>query len=163
MKTKARKLPTENCAGIEFIHHGCKHFNPNKFGPVINYRFTKPSGGFWASPVKADFGWKEWCEREDFYTNKLARSFTFTLSENARVYCIRSVDDLIGIPSVREHEYKSPYDMFFPDFEQMLIDGIDAVMVEISKDRRLYWALYGWDCDSILIMNPDIIVEGKKK
>lgn len=41
------------------------------------------------------------------------------------------------------------------DFEKMLADGIDAVEIEIDE---LYYALYGWDCDSILIMNPDIVV-----
>lgn len=39
----------------------------------------------------------------------------------------------------------------------------DAVEVLISEDRRLYQQLYGWDCDSILIMNPDIVIEKKGK
>jgi len=42
------------------------------------------------------------------------------------------------------------------DFEKLA--GIyDAIDVSISNDPELHFALYGWDCDSILIMNPDII------
>jgi hypothetical protein len=37
-------------------------------------------------------------------------------------------------------------------------DGVDAIKLNLSKgDYELYYELYGWDCDSILIMNPDII------
>ena len=45
----------------------------------------------------------------------------------------------------------------FPDFEKLVSDGVDAIEFFISDDNKLYWDLYGWDCDSILIMNPNII------
>ena len=35
--------------------------------------------------------------------------------------------------------------------------GVDAMWVDISADRDLYMELYGWDCDSIVVFNPDII------
>ena len=39
----------------------------------------------------------------------------------------------------------------------------DAIELHLSDEvtddylESLYFKLYGWDCDSILIMNPDII------
>ena len=53
----------------------------------------------------------------------------------------------------------SAVEWVFIDFEKLAEQGWDAVEVKISNDMRLYWALYGWDCDSILIMNPDVVVE----
>ena len=44
------------------------------------------------------------------------------------------------------------------DFEK-LAETYDAVEVSISSDFDLYYKLYGWDCDSIVIMNPDVVVE----
>ena len=46
------------------------------------------------------------------------------------------------------------------DFEK-LAQEYDAIEVLISGDPGLYYELYGWDCDSILIMNPEIIIEEK--
>ena len=44
------------------------------------------------------------------------------------------------------------------DFEK-LAETYDAIEVSISDDFELYYQLYGWDCNSIVIMNPKIIVE----
>ncbi|MFR3519297.1 MAG: hypothetical protein ACLTT4_12785 [Coprobacillus cateniformis] len=44
------------------------------------------------------------------------------------------------------------------DFEE-LKRQYDAIEVNISNDYGLYWKLYGWDCDSILVMNSDVVVE----
>ena len=49
----------------------------------------------------------------------------------------------------------------FLDFEK-LSKEYDAIEVNISECRDLYYSLYGWDCDSIVIMNPDIIEEIKQ-
>ena len=49
------------------------------------------------------------------------------------------------------------------DFE-LLTYEYDAIELHLSEDNSrgdfmecLYWVLYGWDCDSILIMNPDVV------
>ena len=42
---------------------------------------------------------------------------------------------------------------------EKLAEIYDAVEVSISSDFDLYYKLYGWDCDSIVIMNPDVVVE----
>ena len=60
-------------------------FNKGLFNPIKNTSFTKPDGGYWASPVDSSWGWKDWCEVEDFSECKESNSFRFTLKEDARV------------------------------------------------------------------------------
>lgn len=140
----------------KYIHYGHKNFDREKFGNIRNYKgFTKPYGGFWASPVDAEFGWKEWCEREDFRECSLGCSFTFTLSPEAKVLYIDDVGKLNGLPEAEYEFALSEWRLL--DFEKLLEQGYDAVEMNLSSDGRLYWALYGWDCDSILILNPDIV------
>ena len=35
--------------------------------------------------------------------------------------------------------------------------GNISIDFRLSNDQRLYWALYGWDCESILVFNPKAI------
>ena len=44
------------------------------------------------------------------------------------------------------------------DFEALARE-YDVLECSLSKYPSLYWSLYGWDCDSILVMNPNVIVE----
>lgn len=147
----------------KYIHYGHKKFERIMFCPIRNQEcFTKPHGGLWASPVDAKFGWSGWCAREEFRECSDDNSFTFTLSEKAVVVHIRSIKDLDCLPQV-----DSTYKMWCQlDFERLLEIGIDAIELHLSEEdtqglcvcEGLYWSLYGWDCDSILIMNPDVIV-----
>lgn len=142
---------------MEYIHYGHKHFEVNEFEPISNRElFPKPFGGFWASPVNAEYGWKDWNESEHFRECKLENSFKFRLNEKAKVLRIKSVNDLEELPKAQDgFGY-----MVILDFEK-LTEQYDAIEVTIGYDRDLYYALYGWDCDSILIMNPDVVVECK--
>lgn len=144
---------------VEYVHYGHKEFLKELFQPIKNREmFSKPTGGFWASRVNALYGWKDWCKDNDFRDCREDNCFRFSVSENANVLTINSVDDLKGLPKAKQPVpvESSLWDNYL-DFEQLLLNGIDAVEVNISSDRDLYMVLYGWDCDSILIMNPDIV------
>lgn len=138
---------------IRYIHYGNTKFEPERFQEVINEDYRpKPSGGFWGSPVDAEFGWKNWCERENYMECMKENSLTFTIRDDAHVLHIRSGANLGGLPMIKEE-----YGKIYLDFEKLRELGIDAIELHLSENPELYRVLYTWDCDSILIMNPDII------
>ena len=126
----------------KYIHYGCKVFDKDLFINITNMLLsTKPYGGFWASRTDAAFGWKDWCASTNY-------------RDNAKVLHINSANELKKLPVVKNDLNISSWKLL--DFEKLA--GIyDAIDVSISNDPELHFALYGWDCDSILIMNPDII------
>lgn len=152
------------CENKKYIHYGHKRFEKFLFCPIRNLEcFTKPHGGLWASPVDAEWGWKEWCTAENFRKYDEDNSFAFTLKEGANVLHLYNIKQLDGLPQV-----ESTYKMWCQlDFEKMLANGVDAIELHLGEEdarglgvcEGLYWSLYGWDCDSILIMNPDVVVE----
>ena len=150
--------------GTEYIHYGSAKFEMGKFLPVKNaeFGFTKPErGGLLASPVGAKYGWKEWNEDNHFTHCDEAISFRFSLKPSARVLHLRCAGDLDKVP---ELDTKLHTSSFKPDFEA-LSKTYDAIELHLSDEpasaaweRSLYWALYGWDCDSILVLHGDVIV-----
>ena len=143
---------------MKYIHYGYTTFEKDKFKPVKNLpECAKPFGGFWASRVNAIRSWKNWCESTQFETN-LDDSFVFTINSNAKILTISNVKQLQTLPKITGITSMVQTNL---DFEK-LAEEYDAIEVIISKDGNLYQELFGWDCDSILIMNPNIIEEGKK-
>lgn len=140
---------------MKYIHYGAKAFDPARCKPIKNQRWIKPIGGFWASPVNAETGWLQWCINEQFIDYEKDNFFTFKLSDFARVLHLRCVEDVHNLP-----KDSSAYTMRLvaPDFEALVRQGYDAMEIHISECPSLYSAMYGWDVDSILIMNPDIVV-----
>ena len=43
------------------------------------------------------------------------------------------------------------------DFEAMARDGWVGLEISLSEYGDLYWLLYGWDCESIVVFSPDQI------
>lgn len=143
---------------MKYIHYGCTEFDKNKFNNIRNLpETTKPFGGFWASRIDAIKSWKNWCEDTEYEAN-LNDNFIFTLNDKSRVLTINNCEQLKKLP---KREGITSIVQTNLDFEA-LAKEYDAVEVLISEDPKLYHQLYGWDCDSILIMNPDIVEEGKK-
>lgn len=140
-----------------YIHYGCSEFDPNKFQPIKNKpRFTKPSGGFWASRIGARFGWRDWCLENDIILSSFDRYIKFRLKKDAKIIQIGSLADIVSLPH-QPTERESFFDWHYLDFEKMANEGVDAIEVAIAGEG-VYPALCGWDCDSILIMNKDIIL-----
>ena len=142
---------------MQYIHYGDDNFDINKFIPISNRsEATKPFGGFWGSRKNADFAWKEWCTEIDLKSKDLTKKIQFSLSNGAKILVINNIKLLDKLPQNEENHIVNKLFVTL-DFEK-LSKQYDAIEVLISEDERLYELLYGWDCDSILVMNPNVII-----
>lgn len=144
----------------EYIHYGSTKLHT--ISPIKNQRwFSKPEGGLWASPVDAKFGWKEWCDREHFRQNSEDNAFRFRLKDGAKIIHIRSVNDLYKLPRQKSKRDEDGL-IYALDFEKIEAD-YDGIELHLSDEdthdfrNGLYFKLYGWDCDSILIFHDQAI------
>lgn len=150
---------------IEYIHYGSNKFDKNKFKEIKNENdilLTKPTGGLWASRVNSKFGWKYWCEREDFRKENLRKYFKFKLKKNSKILVIDNPEKLENLPKRNENNYLTEFNLKCKilDFEK-LKENYDAIEVLLSNNYKLNSYLMFWDCDSLLVMNPNIIEEIK--
>lgn len=158
----------------QYIHYGSNEFDKDLFVPISNFSYwTKPLGGLWASPVNSKNGWYEWCEpqydwrncEEDAFRTYISKSFTFSLKPGSKIVYISDVVDLRLLHDMGCCTYSTGkpflYENAVPvesiDFEKLLSLGYSGV--EITINPCTYWSLYGWDCDSIVVINPYSIVE----
>jgi len=152
-----------------FIHFGGDHFYPEKFQPIKNYEtsFVKPHGGLWASPLSTN-DWAEYC-KYNMMNNKLWNGwFTFHLKDHSQVLQItnqKQLDDAYNeFRNYNRISHTSKADLYFFDYEKMQ-RYYDAMYVEIFGSieggigRGTYWSLYGFDITTLLVFNPDIIIE----
>lgn len=134
---------------------------------------NKPAGGLWGSRADATAGWKGFCIGNQFRTNSLNKYFDFALKNSANVYTISTESDLLRLPMRELPEIISPIVpeiasfiwKYLPDYDKCIEQGIDAVELcwfgvefsDVAKDPipRL---LPLWDCDSIVVLNQDIVV-----
>lgn len=141
----------------EFITYGLGKFDKSKFDSIKNADFVKPRGGLWSSPVNSDWGWKDWCESEGFREERLSNWFKFKLNEDSNIFVIDSLHDLNELYKiVKAVTY---YGDIFPDFEELseLFDGMLLTDIGQSATRFTHPGLYGWDCESLLVFNPEVI------
>ena len=137
----------------KYIHYGSKAFDRSKFEKISNY-FIKPGGGLWASRDNSLFGWKQWNDESKFRKCTRENSFTFSLTPGANVVELFTLEDLQNLP-IRQKDFFVG-EFYIIDFEECVKRGIDAIeLMDIGKG--LYYPLYGWDCECILILNPDIV------
>lgn len=145
---------------MQYIHYGHKKYDPNSFIEPVNLEmFNKPRGGLWGSPVDTEYGWKQWCKSENYCECNGDNAFIFELYNVANIYNINCRADIEKLPLQRSMLTS----WLVPDFEAIKKSGIDAIQYNLSNDTTgnwhdgLYFALYGWDCDCILILNKDVI------
>ena len=138
-----------------FIHFGNTKFNKERFVIPKNRNFgNKPIGGLWASPENADFGWKEWNDVEHYVECDPDNAFRFKLKKGTRLYEIHSKKDADMLPVVENNMALLYLGIGMDTYDwEAIAKECDAVMYyEHSK------CMYGWECDSILVLNPDVII-----
>lgn len=153
----------------EFITHGKECFDRDQFiipsnRPYIN----KPYGGLWGCRYKpySNSAWHEWCVSERFFTEALKSGFIYSIKEDSRLYIIDTYRDL---EEITDRFPNDKDDLLFPN---KTIDYVgimkeyDAIYLtdrgqSVTRHSRPY-SLYGWDVESILILNGDIIINDRK-
>lgn len=144
---------------MKVIHYGSVEYMPELVKPVKNakYGWVKPdSGGLWCSPVDSKYGWKEWCKENNFRDCDESISFTLEINHNARVLKIDSYSDLARLPHINNDNFNDP--RRYLDFEKLCLHYDAIWLTEKGQwETRLTepYQLYGWDCESVLIMNPN--------
>jgi len=159
---------------MKLIHYGSKSFIDEKFVPIKNVPLpivNKPIGGLWTSPIDSKYGWKDWCKDSSFRTCEKENSFELNLSENSKICTIDCLSDLIKLLDKYNLKDISEQSRMFNmliriklaeclDFESMTKD-YDAVHLTtngLSETHLSLPNLYGWDCESVLILNKECIV-----
>lgn len=133
------------------IHYGSTKYSPKKVGKIKNASWVKPDGGLWTSPIGSEFGWKEWCEAEHFRDCIESESFKLQFIDNVKLYKIDTLQDLKDLPMIEAHGI-----MKFPDFE-MIAQHYNGIWLTVNGQHETRFShpvsLYGWDCESILILD----------
>lgn len=148
---------------MNYIHYGdC--FDFSKWNPISNLR-EKPCGGFWMSPANSKYGWKDFCIREDLELLSKEKHF-FSITPDARVLHIHSVSQFRYLPFWDSGVKYNDRWFYYLDYEA-LTQFYDAIEVHFSDldwfgasdaDMHFGEALDTWDCDSIIVMNPAILI-----
>ena len=142
---------------MEYVHYGHCKFIKGLFTPIQNRAFwMKPIGGLWGSMPDSEFSWKAWCLEENFHTENLNECFYFTLKPGSKVLSIRKSSDLEPLPKL--HESEQFHGTVFLDFEK-LAEQYDAIELFVYGDFDLQGLLGTWDCDCVLVLNPDALQE----
>lgn len=141
---------------MELIHYGYRRFVPELFKPIKNadWASPKPLGGLWTSPVDSKWGWVDWNRSEEFVECHKSNSFTLRLKDEAKVLVIDKAEDLLDLPVLR-------YGMSLSlDFEAIAKEW-DAIWLtnrgQIKTHRSYPIDLFGWDCETVLILNQKCI------
>ena len=144
-----------------YIHYGSNAFDKYKFkqaetrysGSESNI-WIKPKHGLWASRKDSPKGWNIWITENNLsYEYPIFDSFAFKLKTNAKIFNIKSSKDL---QRLKEFGVYKKHDFLYGiDINPLIKKGYDGI--ELFINSELYWDLYGWDCDSIILFNSDCI------
>ena len=140
------------------IHYGSKKFSELRFNTPQNAGGNKPTGGFWTSPEGSEYGWKNWCAQNDFRECEPEWSIRLDWKTGYRLLVIDSRRDLMACQFYRPLHCKVPV----LDFE-WAARNYDAIWLtsdgEHATRHTLRENLYGWACETVLILNPGCIVQ----
>lgn len=145
-------------------------FDSNKIQIILGdpfLNFSKPQCAFWGSPVNSNFGWKEWCEREEFGDYDWDSPIYFKLKVNSTILKIDIEDlreEVLGkyVANCKNFPFNCRY-LNHLDFSKMVEDGIDAVQLMDGNlghyfiDNDYEFIFNSWDCESIVVLNKDVI------
>lgn len=155
---------------MKLIHFGNIEFNHSYFKKIKNEKYwNKPLGGLWTSPFDSEYGWFDWCKSEGFRLDRLDKFFVLNIKTD-KILTIDSLQDLKNCLKDFEQQLDNT-DPFFNtkntvitkvlDYEK-LSNYYDAIHLTVKGEGRTRLSnphLYGWDCETVLILNKHCILD----
>lgn len=152
-----------------YIHYGSNFLNKDM--PMKDWFDNSKPKGIWASPKYTNWGWKDFCENENFNTNKLELSFEFKLKRKSRVLKVKDFKDIKPyLKEIKDRDFwwgewwdDGKYEL---DLDK-IYNNFDAMELFMSNNYG-YFHNYSriftmWDVNSLVVWNFDIIEPIKKK
>ena len=164
-------------------------FQKNKCNINLQCNYNgKPKSGWWGSPIDTEFGWKDWCMSEKWLPGMCSRTEQQKFEEDAEKYFSdnnkitwRLKDGSKKIDIITEKDIKELvnsgyiknipggrfYDTYIIDFEKIKRAGYSAVELFTpvfghgctNLDIGIESLFYSWDCQSIVVLDPDVICQ----
>ena len=159
--------------------NGIDYFDKQFFKPVQN-EGRKVEGCLWTSPVKSEYSWIDYirsCEIRNYAKNEY---YELCFKQGTRIAMIENYNDLLNMPYYDEEKYCHIQSRYI-DFEKLatvcdcLWVTTDGLLLASYPERTLGTAflqrephiiefnLYGWDCETVLIFNPDCVLNVRNK
>lgn len=146
---------------MKLIHYGNKYFDKEKFNEIKNKNWNKPYGGFWTSPLNSGYGWKDWNDEEYFRDCNEENSFVLELEEDSRILKIDCRSDLRNIKHIITlHKVYLDFEKITTHYDAIWLTERGIYETEHSGATMNGLCLYGWDCETVLILNKDKIKGG---
>ena len=165
LENALEKCSPINIAGVErsplLIHYGANKYMPEKFSPIKNRNHQKPvhGTGLWTSPMDSNTDWRDYI-RDDGWEERhesVKIFFVVCLYADAKIFVIDSEDDLQKAPLIDYKGYEPRKNI---DFEAAA-KKYDAIWLtekgQIDTRHAYPVKLFGWDIESVLILNPNCI------
>ena len=159
------------------------YHEPGRISSLVKPPFYS---GLWGSPVDSDNSWKSWNDSSEYSECDDSNAFRFKVKDGFKILMIDSEESAISlienyfmqnryvrsilrenidilqakqscIEALRCSDPFSTCEMDGIDFMKMQSDGYSGMEISLTEYPKLYWLLYGWDCDSIVVWNPDAI------
>jgi hypothetical protein len=127
---------------------------------------NKPDiGGLWTSPTNSNCSWFAWSLQANFRTNLLKVHTDLVVSGS--ILELNSLSDLEGLPLI-----PTAYGRQFPVLDFVKLASVhDAIHLTVERlyeldsihnldrfDRTDLPDFYGWDCETVLILNKSAIM-----
>ena len=145
----------------EFIHYGSDKFDKDHIYKIKDYPISvnKPPFGLWATPVDVKFGWKDWCESEDYNTDRLNKSFRFKIKEGSKIAYVGDIKDMTKYPATYLDPIIDKY-MLRMDWNydwDIICKEYDAFFLDLDL-YSIHYLFNAYDVKSIVVFNNDIVI-----
>lgn len=133
--------------------------------------FPKPEGALWTTPLDSTESWAAWCKDNHFRVGELQHRVLLQVRRETCLVIDSLRDSLEKLPW-RLVEGSERWPLYRIDFESLLAAGwqsvwltvpglIDAAM-SLSVMPGKPGSLYGWDCETVMIMSEEAITEWRR-